>query len=136
MRQIPSAMKPKFKLAEMLTEPDFLARENIECLPDDPRALADKFAAKKKISQDDVRVRYTKCVLFFLRDIREIYCRKDACWIVDARDCLKQKMEFDLIGATEANVADLKLETYADSFRWSELKGRHTFRLIQQTGDQ
>jgi hypothetical protein len=138
MCQTTFAMKPKFRMELMVAEDAFLERESRECLPDE-QTLAIEFAAKRKFPLEDVRVSYPvvneiKNVLVSLREKQEINCRQKD-WIVYAREWLKQGIEFDLISATEANIADLKLEAYADCFRWSKSKQRYKFRLTQQTGD-
>jgi hypothetical protein len=129
---------PKFNLVKKAPEAAFLGCKI--CLPDDAQTLAAEIAADQKLEPDDVRVIYNvengiKFVSVFQRKIKEINCHQNACWIIDAKDCLRDKIEFDLIGATEANIADLNLEAYADFSRSSEPKPRRKFRLIQQTGD-
>lgn len=130
-------MKPKFKLVRKDPEAAFLGCKI--CLPD-AQALTIEIAAEFRREPDDVLVSYAnengmRYVLVSLREVREINCYQGACWIVDARDCLREKIEYDLIGATEDNIADLKLEDYDDVFRWSGPKQRRKFRLIQQTGN-
>ena len=131
-------MKPIFERKLMVTEDAFLEREKRVCLPEE-QTLAIEFATKRKLPPEDVIVSYPvvneiKYVKVLLRKKKDINCHQRH-WIVDARDCLREKKEFDLISATEANIADLKLEAYANVFLWSQLKERHKFRLIQQKGD-
>ena len=132
-------MKPKFKVKKVPGNAFLGCRI---CLPDDARELTVEIAAEFKREPEDVIVGYTdengiRYVSVSLREIQEINCYKNACWIVDARDCLRDKKEFDLIGATESeiNKFDSEAEKHTDFSRSSESKQRRKFRLIQQTGD-
>jgi hypothetical protein len=132
-------MTPKFALIAQGTEDDFLGCK--VCLPDDEQIFALEIAAERKLEPDDVRVRYAvkngvRQVSVSLRVIREINCYKDASWIIDAKLSLKDKIEFDLIHPTKADIVqfDSVAKSYADIFRWSDLSKstrRRIFRLIQ-----
>jgi hypothetical protein len=132
-------MKPRFALVTQGSEANFLGCK--ECIPDDEQILAFEIANERNLEPDDVRVNYAlkngvRQVSVFLRKIREINCHKDPSWIVDAKKCLKEKVEFDLIQPTEADVIrfDSVAKTYADVFQCSNLSKstfRRTFRLIQ-----
>jgi hypothetical protein len=132
-------MKPKFKVKKVPGNAFLGCRI---CLPDDARELTVEIAAEFKREPEDVIVSYTdengiRYVLVSLREKQEINCRQGVHWIFYARECLNEKREFDLIGATETeiNKFDSEAKKYADFSRSSESKQRHKFRLIQQTGD-
>jgi hypothetical protein len=132
-------MKPKFALIAQGSEADFLGCK--VCLPDDEQILALEIAVERKLEPEDVRVSYAvkngvRQVSVSLREIRQINCHKDASWIIDAKQCLQNKIEFDLIHPTNAEIVqfDSVAKSYADVFRWSDLSKstrRSKFRLIQ-----
>jgi hypothetical protein len=119
----------------MATKFRFYSKEPNTCreeLPEDAQTLAPEIAARLKCEPDDVRVKYVveneeKYISISRREIKDINCNQNPCWIVEARECLRGKEEFDLIGATEDNVAKLKLEAYSDVFRWSWANQRYKF---------
>ncbi len=125
-------MKPRFK-SIINKAPEIAFLNCKESLPDEA-TLAAEIAAEQKLEPDDVKVIYeddetnVRRVPVFQRIFQEINCR-NKFWIIEARKCLVERTEFDLLGATEANLTDLEIEGYTDTFHWSGQQQRRKFRL-------
>ena len=108
----------------------------VEELPYEEKNLSRLIAKNARLDPDDVEVSYEKegnviqYVTAWQRVVPEIYCDPKVKWILDARECLEGKREFDLLGASEENIASLNLNRYDKEFQCVRTNQRWKFRLI------